>query len=301
MKTTVLTVIYTLGILLIIPFTALADPTPTCAPCLAEINISSVSVSDDYGDCFDGDDLIDIGEIVGFTVTGSSMDSCCWGPGNRSVSASTSYAHMHYLGFDEVSAAGDFSFKFIFFFEVDSGAECLDTASINIDAYVTDSYVTDEAHRTIDHLIEVDDDGEGGYICDTYPCEGSSPPTPSTTPTPIPALGVDLEINQTNFKTGDPFVLKASLNNPGEMLPDQNLVVLLDVYSQYFWYPGWNSTFDCLLWNLLPGTHTLIILNFTWPETGSGIFSARFSGVLLNSDTTEIVGEMDTVAFGWSN
>ncbi len=159
--------------------------TPTCAPCLATIWINDIFVDDECGECTDGDGLIDAGETVGLIVQGYSYDSCCWGPGDRSVIASTEYEHMTLIEGVETGDPSSMSFEYTFYFWVHPEAACLDEATVQFDAYVSDWMWQDEDHETRVYVLEVDDDGQGGYECDDTPCEGS--PTPVDTPPEAPS------------------------------------------------------------------------------------------------------------------
>ncbi|MCD4655841.1 right-handed parallel beta-helix repeat-containing protein [bacterium] len=134
-------------------------------------------------------------------------------------------------------------------------------------------------------------------------------PTPITaTPTLVPAtptvppLGVDLQISFEVFTPGDLFLLQAIIANPGpETYDNVPFVVVLEAYSQYFWYPAWSSNFTYLPMDLETGSFTSDILSFTWPNldgSGSGI---NIYGTLLHRDFSEILGQWDMVSFSWSS
>ena len=152
--------------------------TPTCMPCLAEIYIYTVSIDDTLGDCTDNDGLIDAGESFAVTVTGYSQDSCCWTPGNRSVSVTSDYPHFFYLGMDVIESG--FNFEFVYYFEVAPEAQCMDVTTLEVNAYVEDDMWEDWDEATVACTIEVDEISPGNYECDDTPCEGV--PTPTATP-----------------------------------------------------------------------------------------------------------------------
>ncbi len=123
--------------------------------------------------------------------------------------------------------------------------------------------------------------------------------TPTTTPD-ITELGVDLQLSQDIFHSGDRFLLQAILSNPGPDEPaDVPFVVLLDVFSDYFWYPGWTSEFQFEPVDLNIGRQDKSILDFTWPEVDGSAEGLLFYGAFLNNSFTEIVGNWDYVSFGW--
>ncbi|HPQ41779.1 MAG TPA: hypothetical protein PLV45_15535, partial [bacterium] len=92
-------------------------------------------------------------------------------------------------------------------------------------------------------------------------------------------LGLTLTLPLTYYTPGDTFYCDASIcNNTGEILSGYPLFILLDVYGDYFWGPGWTPEFDGY-WDELPVldegvTDCTVIPEFTWPEgagTASGI------------------------------
>ncbi len=137
------------------------------------------------------------------------------------------------------------------------------------------------------------------------------PPTPSQTPeltqTPSPTptypvdLGVDLTLSDTDFQVGEEFLLEATLYNIGpDTYPNLPLIVLMDVYGSYFWYPGWTETFDWDPVNLSVGEQWLEILRFTWPDVPGQADGITIYGAILTPDFSSILGDWDVVAFGWS-
>jgi len=84
-------------------------------------------------------------------------------------------------------------------------------------------------------------------------------PTPTPTPTGIPGdyVGLGLDMGAHIFNEGDPCYLYLNVvNNLAEV--DVDLFVLLDVYGNYWCYPGWRSLTDQLDWETLnlPAGHT---------------------------------------------
>jgi len=134
-----------------------------------------------------------------------------------------------------------------------------------------------------------------------YPFQEDPPtPTPTPTPTPIPDLGVNLELSQNFFQAGDEFLLDAFISNPGpETYTSHPFVVVLDVYSYFFWYPSWTVDFSYELLDIDVGTQYLEILRFTWPEVNGHASGLRFYGAILNAEFTEIIGEWDMVEFSY--
>ena len=135
-------------------------------------------------------------------------------------------------------------------------------------------------------------------------------PSPSTTFTPEPTqtpvatptgeISVDLTISDTVFSAGERFLLYVDAHNYSWQPLDGNLVIMLDVYGDYWFYPSWTQTLDGAA-IALPAGHTFtdLILDFYWPDdsgTASGIF---FWGALITQDWTGLIGDYDRVEFGY--
>ncbi len=156
--------------------------TPTCLPCQTDISIQSITLEDSFGVCFDSDDLPDAGERIGVYVSGRSEDSCCWGPGDRTVTATTTYPLMTLLSSSQISSPQSENFLYLFVFDIDAAALCMETADIHVHAHADDGMFEDDDDQTVSYPIEVDSDGQGGYVCDVLPCGFESTGTPTVTP-----------------------------------------------------------------------------------------------------------------------
>ena len=129
-------------------------------------------------------------------------------------------------------------------------------------------------------------------------------PTPQATVTPSPTtpndVSVQLVLSQSIFRTGDRFLLTASIANfLQEPIQEQPFALVLDIYGSYFWYPGWTDQFEFAPMDLEVGTTEVTILNFTWPATSGTASGIRFYGAVLEQDLSNIMGTWDWVQFGW--
>lgn len=126
-------------------------------------------------------------------------------------------------------------------------------------------------------------------------------PTPTITPTPLTGLSVTLEMPNTYFSPGDICWLKAYLENEVEVLTDIPLFVILDVYSNYWFWDSWTQQIDFVVIDVSLGrTEKTIIDTFTWPDTGGQSMTGLvFWGALTNPEMTEILGEHDRIEFGY--
>ncbi len=127
-----------------------------------------------------------------------------------------------------------------------------------------------------------------------------SPPVPAPTVTPATWTGVRLTLPDTDLQAGDRFVLTATCRAPaGHAAAD--LYVVLDVFGEYFFYPSWSNT---------PGSESIVlapdaaverrILDFVWPAGDVGVVTdLQFRGAILEPGTTSVIGEIDSVSFGY--
>lgn len=125
-------------------------------------------------------------------------------------------------------------------------------------------------------------------------------PEPTATPTLQPGMGVELHLSDDVFSAGERFQLTVTVRNSGPVFYyDLPLVLLLDIYGDYLWYPAWTREFSFETVDVLVGTSETGILDFIWPEThfsGNGIM---IYAALLRQDFAAIVGDWDQVSFGW--
>ncbi len=109
----------------------------------------------------------------------------------------------------------------------------------------------------------------------------------------------------TEFSPGEICYLTAGVCNP-DMEPLEGIIlfVILDVYGSYFFAPSWTEGSDGIdffdgIWES-GRTDISVIPAFPWPEgTGYGQ-NLIFWGALTDADVTGIYGEIDSLAFGWT-
>ena len=90
-------------------------------------------------------------------------------------------------------------------------------------------------------------------------------------------------------------------SNPGpEEYPNHSVVILLDVWGIYFWYPSWSEEFDYDPYDVEIGSRTIEILRFPWPEVQGSAEGVLLYGALLTPGFSDILGNWDTVSFGWN-
>ncbi len=124
---------------------------------------------------------------------------------------------------------------------------------------------------------------------------------PSATPTLPPSRFFnDLVLSDTDFQSGEVFVLTLEiLNQTGEDL-HLHQYLFLDVYGGYFFHPEWQGDpifTECMF---AKDYHDYLeILRFVWPDVNGSASGLRFYLGYLNAVSQELVGEIDSVEFGY--
>jgi hypothetical protein len=129
--------------------------------------------------------------------------------------------------------------------------------------------------------------------------------TPEPTSTAIPPLGVYLEMPAHEFAPGDPCGLEAEVCNPGDDLGEHPLFVLLDVGTGDYWFwPGWvhyPPEIDYGTVTLDAGCQVVTVIPpFEWPAGVGAASGLYFHGALLTPEMNEILGEMSSWEFAYS-
>ncbi len=131
-------------------------------------------------------------------------------------------------------------------------------------------------------------------------------PTPSMTPTPVCDItGVTIEMPREMYYPGDTcYVTVTVCNTTGSPLLNYPLFVILDVYSTFFFGPGFTGEYDSYLPDhpVFPSDVTFVpVLDpFIWPETGTSAAAILFHAALTDPEVSLIFGDMDSFEFGWA-
>jgi len=136
--------------------------------------------------------------------------------------------------------------------------------------------------------------------------------TPTTTPEvtaspgPCSRLAVTLELADTDICPGEIFWLRAHICSPDADRYQVPFVALLDIgVGEYWFFPSWRHwppDIDWLNIDLTMGVEAVldVLPPFTWPDTGSGVLNGiYFHSALLNNQMSAILGEFDSVSFGY--
>lgn len=137
------------------------------------------------------------------------------------------------------------------------------------------------------------------------PTPTTSPEDPTQTPlppTPTAAMdtGIIIRTNQSVYREGDSFLCATDISNTGPAVLVHEYVVL-DVYSSFWFWPGWMPEIDfetrTLAENSMYSNETILI--FTWPEVSGTVSGIKFWAALLNPETNELVGDFGVVEWGY--
>lgn len=103
------------------------------------------------------------------------------------------------------------------------------------------------------------------------------------------------------FTAGDPFGIETVIWNPSlTPMTGVPLFVLLDVYGEYFFWPGWSRTADYRTVALQPGANAIeIIPEFAWPAGAGSAEGIGLYAAMTDAAMTELYGSLDHVTFGW--
>jgi C1A family cysteine protease len=129
-----------------------------------------------------------------------------------------------------------------------------------------------------------------------------TPAGPTPTPTPVPDLGVTLSMPQEQYASGDTFYLDATITNPGAILVNTPLFIILDVADHYWFWPSWGELpeIDFQKRNIPAGTLLIhVIPEIQWPDMDAAGVSASFWAAMLEPDFSDILGTMDRVEWGF--
>lgn len=138
----------------------------------------------------------------------------------------------------------------------------------------------------------------------TGPGTPTNTPFATNTPTPTPPecteLGVTILMPSALYHAGDPCYCDVVVCNPGATTyNDMPLMVVLDVYGQYFFAPSFTS-FDQYTIDVTPGQQTVSVLPmFEWPEGAGAASSIWFHSAMTDQAITELFGALDSFMFGW--
>jgi Papain family cysteine protease len=133
----------------------------------------------------------------------------------------------------------------------------------------------------------------GGWNIDDFFVVGTGASSPPGN------ISVDLTMNQSVYTSGDRFVFDAFFQNHAGQPLSSMILIALDAYGQFFFYPSWSDHLDSDFLTLTAsGSENLRIFDFTWPAIGGQADGLNFWGATLD-ETGQILYDWDVVTFGY--
>ncbi|MGB3975534.1 MAG: right-handed parallel beta-helix repeat-containing protein [bacterium] len=152
-----------------------------------------------------------------------------------------------------------------------------------------------------------------GYHNNLDVIEPTPTPTPTSTPiyTPTPEptpecdyLGSRLVISQEDpFRAGDTFWLECHVcNNTDAPMREIATAVLLGVYGEFWFWPGWTQNFEVEYHHYEPGLTEIQVLEpFIWPHVEGHAEGLEFYSGLINAEMTDLIGDFGYLTFGYTD
>ncbi len=108
-----------------------------------------------------------------------------------------------------------------------------------------------------------------------------------------------LNLNASFYRAGDLFSLDVTTRNPGLVIEDAHLYIILDCYGEFRFWPSWETTPDFATVTIPENSvDTENILNFIWPDNAGGGTRLYFWCGLWKNDG--FVATMDLVGFSYA-
>lgn len=147
----------------------------------------------------------------------------------------------------------------------------------------------------------------GGFQTPTPTYTPTPTGTPTMTPTPTPEYRISLALSETDFYPGDRFQLQVRVSNWLKRDNPLRLIVVLDVFGDYFFYPSWAPDFDFQYVSLPVGESGVWILDFDWPNGAGSVTGLMFHAAFMDTAGEAVIhGEGDpsggiaSVEFGFT-
>jgi len=141
----------------------------------------------------------------------------------------------------------------------------------------------------------------------TRACSEPTPtPRPTATPVPpkIPATGIHLMMPDTDLVPGDIFDLTYCLRNGMTQTMTVDVFIALEVYGHYWFWPTWVYMEDGIAYDpavsVAPASEmTGDVLQFTWPDVQGPAPGLFFYGLLLDSASGQIMGDLSWICWAY--
>ncbi|MBN2056114.1 amidohydrolase family protein [bacterium] len=124
---------------------------------------------------------------------------------------------------------------------------------------------------------------------------------------PVWQCGVRIDMPR-YIRPGQTFHATGLVDNPSEPMADVPVCFVLDVFGEYWFWPGWiyhhppdAVGFDYCAMDIATGTTAVeVIPAFSWPDTGNDSLSGIYLyGAMLNTEMNDLFGAMAIVEWGF--
>jgi hypothetical protein len=272
-------------------------PTPTCPPCMPLVESYLFEVDDTAGSCSDQDGRMDAGEVINLAVeffngysASCAAEDCYCDVSVDHPKVTIKPAHME-LGYFALHQSKVETFQ-VEIGDVACGERV--TFSFRNTSLYCGSWVP--WITRIEYDLEIDEESFG-WTCDDTPCSSFTPPEDS---------GMELILDDTELCPGDEFHLHFFLHNATESILNTDVWIVLDVYGEYWFYPGWvhgSAGTDYLsAFETAPGnSRHESVLRFPWPEIQTSADGLYFHGAVFSAGTYTLIGDIQTITWSFSN
>ncbi len=125
------------------------------------------------------------------------------------------------------------------------------------------------------------------------------PPSPTSTEIPSPSdIMFDVILSQEMFCPDDSFTLDIQLWNPASVPRDVYLVLVLDAFGSYYYWPSWRAGFEAEPIQLDFGEYKQRAIAFIWPEGTGDADGLVFWGALFDEQGV-LLGDIEQEQFGY--
>ncbi len=123
--------------------------------------------------------------------------------------------------------------------------------------------------------------------------------TPEMSPTPAEFFLTDIQLSQNLFHAGDMFILNLEIKRNGPAV-DVMIFIILDVWNDYFFWPGWTPEADWQEEHIYHGYSDMTnILSFIWPDDAGAAQGLRFWAGCVNQADNDLIGNIDFEDFSY--
>jgi hypothetical protein len=118
---------------------------------------------------------------------------------------------------------------------------------------------------------------------------------PAPTPT-CPPTSVEIIVNSAHPQPGGEFYAALEICNGSTGEAAYRLLLALEIYGQYFFYPSWSPYLDSQEYSVPPcSCVTFVLFDFVWPEEAAWFPPFCFYSALADLGLAKLYGDIDSV------